>query len=371
MAKKKKAKPSKANAMREKKREKKTKGMMLMIKEIQANPALSKIPLKNAMQIVFETAMSRITPQYYSKLVDAGLAIPETAFENLDTIRIFDNRLLQSLSDPNTGPETEKTILAGPPDITFYRHIPCFIEGILLTDNGKDPDELNEFNTADIYFKIKNLDPAAKTMTIVIQGYARIRNANNHRTLIRSEEIELCQKDDSYYVKELEILTKKQIRKLIPVETMAWSEYEKNVWGTFDETLRGEHPNERLYKLFFPAIAVSNYIMDQAREAQPNKSRPSKTRTSPAAKHSNKNTTPPDQVVREYDGLRLIYKARHVQGTKNGRNYITPVWTVKGHIRRYKSGKISYIPPTVMHRKSLLKDGEWSVPARSVAKIIG
>lgn len=367
MAKKKKTKSAKTNALREKK----NKSIVLLLKEIQANPALSKIPLDKAMQIVFETTISRIIPQYYDKLVDAGLAIPETAFENLDTIKMSGNKLLQSLSDPTTGTDTEKTILAGPPDMAFYRHIPCFIEGILLTDGMDAPNKLNEFNTADVYFKIKNLDPTAKTMTIMIQGYVHIRNANDRPMLIRSEEVELCQKGDSYYVKELEILTKKRIRKLVPAETMGWSEYENDAWRAFDKTIGGNRPNEKLYKKFFPAVAVSNYVMDQARDAQPDKKRPSGTKPGPAAKPANKNRTPPDQVVREYDGLRLIYKARHVQGTRNGRNYVTPVWTVKGHIRRYKSGKISYIPPTVMHRKSLLKDGEWSIPAKSVAKIIG
>lgn len=364
MAKKKKAKPSKANALRKRKND----GLLLTIKEIQASPGLSKIPLEDAMQIVFETTLARIMPQYYNRLVDAGLAVPETAFDNLDTIDMTGNGMLRSLSDPDTGPDTEKTVLAGPPDMAFYRHVPCFMEGILLTGRTDMP---NELGTTNVYFRIKNLDPAAKTMTITIQGYVIIGNADDRPMLIRSETVELCQKDGAYYVKELEILTKKRIRKLVPAGDMKWSEYERDTWRVFENKIADERPGERLYKKFFPAVAVSNYIMDQAREAQPNKSRPSKTRTSPAAKHSNKNTTPPDQVVREYDGLRLIYKARHVQGTKNGRNYITPVWTVKGHIRRYKSGKISYIPPTVMHRKSLLKDGEWSVPAKSVAKIIG
>lgn len=367
MAKKKKTKSAKTNALREKK----NKSIVLLLKEIQANPALGKVPLDKAMQIVFEAAISRIMPQYYDRLVDAGLAIPETAFENLDTIKMSGNKLLQSLSDPTTGTDTEKTILAGPPDIAFYRHIPCFIEGILLTGGVSAPNKLNEFNTADIYFKIKNLDPTAKTMTIMIQGYVHIRNANDRPMLIRSEEVELCQKGDSYYVKELEILTKKRIRKLVPAETMGWSEYENDAWRTFDKTIGGNRPDERLYKLFFPAIAVSNYIMDQAQEAATDRNRPAKTKTGTGKKPAGKTKTPPNQVVHEYDGLRLIYKARHVQGTKNGRNYVTPVWTVKGHIRRYKSGKISYIPPTVMHRKSLLKDGEWSIPAKSVAKITG
>lgn len=103
--KKKKAKPSKADALRKRKND----GLLLTIKEIQASPGLSKIPLEDAMQIVFETTLTRIMPQYYNRLVDAGLAVPETAFDNLDTIDMTGNGMLRSLSDPDTGPDTEKS----------------------------------------------------------------------------------------------------------------------------------------------------------------------------------------------------------------------------------------------------------------------
>ena len=58
--------------------------------------------------------------------------------------------------------------------------------------------------------------------------------------------------------------------------------------------------------------------------------------------------------------------APHKPTRKNIIKYITPVWSVRGHVRHYKSGKKAYIPPHVNHRRTFKNRPDADAPQQII-----
>lgn len=335
-------------------------------RSIARDETLKNMPRANAAVEVYKAAQIRTLREYQDELRRKGLAITKEYADGLNVIDMRGCWLLQKTFDPETGPGIMRDVVPDDIRLAFYRCVPCFTEGILLLDI---------MNGFDIYFKIKKLDTENLTLSLHIQTYQPDDDAGY--LLARTEDIILYgnPEDGQCYVEETKIQDRHDTCTLLSVSRMGWHDTEKAIWKEFVKSLENpERKDSTVYSWVLNAMAVANYVMEQAETAPDGldaeaQDRPGGKPKKPAgAGPVRVRRTAPDQVVHEYDGLKIIYKAGRVTRRSGGRNYVTPVWTVKGHVRKYKSGKICYVRPTVRHRKSLTDSSDKKAP-KSVVKI--
>lgn len=345
------------------KKERSRKNLECLNRQIAERDDLRNMPRDQAVVTIAREAQIRTLRDYNRKLRSNGIAMEEALLDSLNVIDMRGCELLSQLRNPETGPEARKLLETDNIELEFYRYVPCFTEGILRTDVLGD---------LEVYFKIKSLDVKNKSTDLLIQAYQYQDGAG--RLLLRSEEIGILfdAKSDDIVIREDDVFDRYAICRMLPVNDMDWSEVDRSIWKSGLKIFKNpERQESKLYTEFVGSISVANYIMELARDPRSDQTTDGDAGHVRKEKHKAKTGThgTPGQVTHVYDGLKIIYKARQYNVSKNGRNYVTPVWTVKGHVRKYKSGKVVYVPPAVKHRKSLLEKQPDADAPKSVIKI--
>lgn len=111
-----------------------------------------------------------------------------------------------------------------------------------------------------------------------------------------------------------------------------------------------------LVEITYKNIIFTNYCLSSYRPVMPPSSKKEEAqRRSPAAAKRNTAKEPPERRIVTVGAIRLrsASKPRPFGGV---RQYHLKEWNVRGHIRRYKSGKVVYIKPSARRRRSLMED---------------
>lgn len=110
-------------------------------------------------------------------------------------------------------------------------------------------------------------------------------------------------------------------------------------------------PADTILALFSALVITSNYYLSNQKPTIEKEPRITKTGT----KSGNRRPyCPPDKRIRHIGTVRFISKQIPKPPTEHTvRHWHVEQWTVRGHVRHYKSGKTVYIQPTVKHRKQL------------------
>lgn len=111
------------------------------------------------------------------------------------------------------------------------------------------------------------------------------------------------------------------------------------------------NPANTILALFSALVITSNYYLSNQKPTIEKEPKQTKSATKSRPK---KPYCPPDKRIRHIGTMRFISKQIPKTPTeKTVRHWHVEQWTVRGHVRHYKSGKTVYIQPTVKHRKQL------------------
>ena len=305
-------------------------------------------------------------------LVSAGIALSTEYLSKVDLIDITNCSIL-NLADTEDGiniVEKELEEFLTPKELEFYRCLPCLSEAII-----KYKQDLL------LYFKMLSVDTENQMARAIIQEYDP--SVKDRDDVLPTDEISLYDetevslyRDDSGHV-HYHVTSKKtvaEIYELLPGENEVLTELQQHLLKLSRKRFRTDaiKPDTAAIRLELYTQMI-NYTIEKSRTTQPEDTNPNDKKNPPESiaprtrsKTSDENgktpeKQPPETVTHVYGGVRVLCKKSRRLRQLGPRNYITPSWTAKGHIRKYKSGKVVYIKPTTRHRKSL-KNLDGKVP---------
>lgn len=325
---------------------------------------------REIQKIIWEN-QSKSMAQYHQQLVNGGMALSDEKLQSLNVIDMRGCELIRQFQERDTFEQAMQAIQdANPGEMGFYNKIPCFTEGILLTDTyGED---------TKFYFKIIEFDQENKKAKLWIQLYKSNPFDKNQYVInaIETMSMEFDKETQQTYATRLSDYSMRELYTMFDPSPMKWTTLQKALWFDMFEKIPPRLKNntdQPICKHVMQYIMAANFIMGQTRESQDEllvnrgeNMKSSNTRSKRANKTQN---SQPNQIIHTYNGLKIIYKKQYVQNRSGNRNYVTPVWTTKGHVRKYKSGRIVYIPPTVHHRKALLDKNTSTAAPKSVIRV--
>lgn len=233
--------------------------------------------------------------------------------------------------------------------------LPCFPYGILsyASKNG-------------VYFELRHVDAERHMMDVRIVRYA-----------INGQE--LCFGDDIYATVDFEhtdngiepnIMLSPRTRTYMDLYTSlnaerecTWNKFDSQVWRKLIMDKRDiVNMNEHLQdmkdqvKQFIYFIALVNSIINKrSRHVQ---STPAGQRiTTDTAIIFDKNDYAPEMNIHTYGNLILIRSVYQPVAPIANIKYTTPSWHVRGHLRHYKSGVVTYVMPHTRTQHGLEDDG--------------
>lgn len=340
------------------------------------NPVSSRIPKQFEYYIEFNrraneayAKLNKAFDDYYQQLVSTGQFHTNADIEKMDTI---DLRTSRDLSE-DTRQGIERFLQNTFP--ILYAAIPCFEKGCLAVNDRRR-----------ILFEVKSIDTETGSVTTWIQDCTKQNEGQRWDIGISGEvTMSFCGAEKTRIETEYSaqnVTDFVNLYTLIPPSRLRWDKETMRLWtevvlqNAVDQKKRfadaNADPMVQLARIFYSNIIVSNYYLSQFR---PKILVPEKTakETKPGENESAKQDRPapeniPEKRVRVVGSIQFVSeKPPHAASHKTIRQYKTAVWTTRGHTRRYKSGKIAYIKPSVHHRKALQEKEQ--TPAQSIIQI--
>lgn len=233
--------------------------------------------------------------------------------------------------------------------------LPCFPYGILsyAPNNG-------------VYFELRHVDAERRMMDVRIVRY-----------VISGQE--LCFGDDIYATVDFEhtgdsiepnIMLSPRTRTYMDLYTSlnaerecTWNKFDSQIWRKLIMDKRDiVNMNEHLQdmkdqvKQFVYFIALVNSIINKhSRHVQ--SASAGQRITTDTAIIFDKNDYTPEMNIHTYGNLILIRSVYRPVAPIANIKYMTPSWHVRGHLRHYKSGVVTYVMPHTRTRHGLEDDG--------------
>lgn len=324
--------------------------------------------------------------EYNRELVARGLALKRSELKKMDTIDLSDtlgpapanypiklniDQIYDELNEAVNNAEEWAKIQ----ELGWCIWIPCFTKGVVRYTP-----------TRYVYWEIKEVNCTEKSVTVYIRDYAAYDNASLWQpglegtytqyldtgyAALKKVQGDITQGtpvtlEDAipYYMATSDCRTYQDIFTEIDLNTMGWDETKQAAHNTMTVLSAIQRPlfdnNDPQYKLFyhFESLSIAfmltmfyvNYRMHSLKpkaERRPSAPRKIKTEAAPAV-------VADTRIVRNIGTIHVIsQKAPKVPTDESVRRYKMAVWPRRGFVRRYKSGRISYINPTVVYRQCL------------------
>ena len=248
-----------------------------------------------------------------------------------------------------------------------YAVVPCFPDGVLRLDGNRY-----------ILFHVDCVDEGAMRTHVRIALYQCSDEDPGH--LFRSTACAVAIRmkgcgdtalDLSYEFQEQGLVLPSDTMMLIPPSELQWTAEWLDLWQScgiqhaldIEEQARiHEEPFHVTFaRSFAEAVITTNYMLSKHR---PTIVRPAKEPRHEASMDDDAHgdggraaMRPPARRERVVGPIRIISeRPPKPADRKSIRKYCTAAWSVRGHTRTYKSGKIAYVQPHVNHRRSLRRD---------------
>ena len=346
-----------------------------LVKALISNKSKTSPPGVNRPDLFSDTAVVRASEIFMDNLVKLKAAISYEQAAKLDAI---DARQMSYAIKSNEALAEEHVSYLFQTD-SILHIIPCFTEGILY-----------EIQETVVHWKILNLDLEHNAFTVQITNYFLTDKIDNQTNLwimssrqtakisaIPNNDIDFTYTDENgiqrkpiqYRIetKPEHIIQQDQLMRSINQQAMGLTPAEKysfNVifrdaadWFATDCMERsGIAPFIHSEYSFLYVMAGVNMFLNRKPARTPASdfvpSLPTVTNRKTGTKYAPE--TPPEKTVRVIDMLTFVSEATPRKPTlRNVARYLTPEWQVRGHIRRYKSGKTAYIRPHINKRRKL------------------
>lgn len=338
----------------------------------------------DTLSINNKTILTEELRQYYDKLINSGVMFKRSDLKKMKMIdmrdictynRHYGNSDLDSCIPDVSGSRITDDFLW---NNFWYCYIPCFNEGVLQLNKARY-----------LYWKIKKLNIAERTMDIFVCDYNRISeiwqmgtNLNAHFIFEPSEIVQKysqeilrrkISEDSLMRVRLVDYQTSSQIYKIIPIDNFNWNHREIEIWKHMvsiseaaEHNLRKKNTNAglELLKIFTHFILVANqelYFNKPKADRKANSQKKKVKIEAGEVLHS-------DKIVRVVGGIKMTSeKPPRMPSKESVIKYKTAVWTARGGIRHMKNGKLVPFRESVRHRKCLQSDANDNIP---VTKII-
>lgn len=355
------------------------------------NRVLSRFP--NLSQDELTKIYSKQFQEYNQELVNRNLAMSEEAIKKQDTIDLRSlgarTKVAHDMPEINISSDMAQTLMPYIKDKStgFYRTIPCFSKGVIRTNTSRY-----------IYFEVINLDMEKKRYSVMLRDYALLEMSDGSTIwqpgIYGTAEILSNDADEEYEIRaaEEDCVLFYEIYQQISTKSLGWNRIQRTAWKeiaianakTMADRLKSQETNNvvQLARLFLRYVSLSNFILEsnkpkiapgQKEKLERNKSLSNKLKSAKQADQSSESgQTPneiPEKLIRNVGLIKIVSeKTPRVFSSKSIKNYKVPSWTSRGHTRRYKSGKVVYVKPSVHHRKAL-KNPDGKIP-QSVINIV-
>ncbi len=306
-----------------------------------------------------QNIIENITLRYNDALIKNGIILSK---EDIKSKNLIDIRKLMDLPKTDDPMDAIRApILTTIPDISpefrqdmdWLALVPCFKEAIIRSNTKRY-----------MYYKVTNIDSENKTMSAYVQEYIWFKG--EYTTGVFADITWDFSKVNSYnsrasFLSVANEHTLPDIYKMIPYDELGWNSQQIDLWESvvLDHAMRTEqeitskHQNtfQNLAGIFNAYILLTNYQLYLHKP-----SRPVQSGTKPHTKTQIGDVTAKDKIIRHV-GIISIKSTRppKLPTDKSIVQYTTPIWTAKGHVRTYKSGKKVFVKESIRHRKALEK----------------
>ena len=309
----------------------------------------------------YMSAMSELRADYARRLAELPDALTKEDLAKMDVIDV--TSFWPDPSKATAGQEEPvKAYLLEASDAgaMLYAAMPCFAKGAMIVKDDRF-----------ILFEVTGLDEERNRVEIYLDMYQSGEAAPDRyiRCVAGPIGIEIepssdggadlyCGIDDEKIIAAPEILAK------IPPRDLPWGPREKQFWelvvlqNAVDQAARCKanqaHGLLYLGQQFTNTIITVNYLLSRHRPVMERPANADGTRKAPTKTPVAPTKPPPKRSVRVVGPVRLAsVRPPKAPDGKSARNYVRAAWTVRGHTRKYKSGKTIYVKPHVNKRRSL------------------
>lgn len=256
----------------------------------------------------------------------------------------------------------------------IYGVIPCYKEGLLCINEERRAyfciKDFNEDTGAFLLeLRLYQFETDINRWTIGIGGTLQINSANLMKDPVTG---------DRQIMENVSVIAEETFADLytkISPRNLGWNEQQCHIWQeiTIQNAVnqyqlvkdQGQDTMQNAILVFGGAMMLVNYMLSNKR---PTVVREPKPRDDIRHNRNDKPIQPADTPrVRILGPVKFISPHPPIKVSRNTvRKYMLSEWTVKGHMRHYKNGKVIYIKPTIHRRKSLNSE---SVTAQNIIKV--
>lgn len=314
--------------------------------------------IRKELSARYQTALLE---QYNKALAENGMPSLQT-LTNMDTIDIRD-----AIAPNENGDWCFDLSTAQQEKVDTYARtngwlacLPCLPEGVL-----------RDINDGGTYFQFKHLDAERRMLELRLVPFVKdaaglVYRADIHVTVNFAQDLS---PEKSFSLLMEDVRLRHQIYESINgIRHCGWNAADDAIWRAVVKKM-SEHDaryetevNEanhmsvpsHLVIGFLSAMIAVNGIMhtDPSPTQEPSQRR---TDDDTAIILGDRDYTPA-KTVHTYGGSVKITSVHAVSAPVGSIKYTVPAWTVRGHVRRYKSGKVSYVRPHVSTRHGLDAD---------------
>lgn len=250
-----------------------------------------------------------------------------------------------------------------------YAFVPCFTKGLFIMPT------MENMLPCCVVFELLNIDESKETLRIKLNAYTdqtsgyepSVGCVVNINAIICTYDIPSPYLPPIITLESEGLIDYPELYTRIQPKILNWSRLDCQIWektvlqNAVDQMARykscDSSPFETLSRRFTDGILAVNACLSSKRPVIIKDTAPSSTDTQPVPKTTQPSPQPiPTRRVRSVGVVKFVSAAPPKPGAKAARNYKTPSWTARGHVRHYKNGKQVYIKPTVKHRRKKLTD---------------
>lgn len=309
--------------------------------------------------------IKRIFNEYTEKLLENGFGHTYEQIQNMNFIDarpLFPRHGYAFSAMPNIKITNEEYEFSKQNEF-FYSIIPCFEEGVIQINRDRY-----------IYWKILDIQPHCKKLTVKIEDYEvstdsdwwcgihsclniSVRDDNGTETYSISFNTDYKNERNAPFSVIYNLLDLKK--------ELHWHTRERELWKKYIR--RHAETNDKVYEdnnlsacvifgdLFIKIMTKINYYLSQNKPSRPTGLK----RTAKGARKEiiTEQNNVPERFTRKVGRLTVNSEKPPKAPTEATIvKYKIPSWTTRGYIRRYKTGKVTYVKPSVHHRKCLHND---------------
>lgn len=311
--------------------------------------------MQKRKRTIFDKVFLQITPQelyaerlgrFFSWLSKEGLIKKKEDIESMDMIdvsKMLDRDSYNKISDLPSMKITEED--KKKLDDCWYLIIPPFEEGVLKINKGRY-----------IRYALQKINEKKHCYSVYLEDFAYDRNV----WMLDSKSVGIAYwKNGKLSYKVGGNLGSTLMENTLKKHEAEWDEdnllYFREVAIPILKSVEEKDDLDVLFTHFFMTICKANI---QLAESKPKAIRGSGKQIKTGPGELDKNPKP--KIVRTTSGgVRFTsVKVPKVPSEENIRKYKIEAWKTRGHIRRYKSGKTTWVKESVHHRKCLRTDEE-------------